>query len=53
MDSSMKELIPYQINLCKEIDNKAMETMEKRGIKINQGDSKAFFEGSKFIYESI
>ena len=51
IDSSMKELIPYQINLCKETDKKAMATMEKRGIKINQADSKAFFEGSKFIYE--
>jgi TRAP-type transport system periplasmic protein len=51
MVSSFKELIPYQINFTKETDEAAMKIMEKRGIKINQGDSQAFFEGSKFIYE--
>ena len=51
MADSMKELIPYQINLCKEKDQKAMQAMKDRGIKINQADSKAFFEGSKFIYD--
>lgn len=45
------ELVPWQIALCKDRDKKAMETMEKRGIKINQADSKLFFDGSKFIYD--
>lgn len=45
------ELIPWQIALCNDSDKKAMKTMEKRGIKINQADSKLFFEGSKFIYD--
>ncbi len=45
------ELVPWQIALCKDKDKNAMETMEKRGIKINQADSKLFFEGSKFIYD--
>jgi TRAP-type C4-dicarboxylate transport system substrate-binding protein len=47
----MTELVPWQISLCKDQDKKAMETMEKKGIKINQADTKAFFEGSKFIYD--
>ena len=45
------ELVPWQIGICKDADKKALETMEKRGIKINQADSKLFFEGSKFIYD--
>jgi len=45
------ELVPWQIALCKDKDKMAMETMEKRGIKINQADSKLFFDGSKFIYD--
>jgi tripartite ATP-independent transporter DctP family solute receptor len=51
IEQVMEELVPWQIALCKDQDQKAMETMEKKGIKINQADTKAFFEGSKFIYD--
>ena len=51
IEQVMVELVPWQIELCREKDKKAMETMEKRGIKINQADTKAFLEGSKFMYD--
>jgi tripartite ATP-independent transporter DctP family solute receptor len=51
IEQVVTELVPWQIALCKDQDKKAMETMEKKGIKINQADTKAFFEGSKFIYD--
>ena len=51
MESSFRELMPYQISICKDLDQKASQTMEKRGIKINQADSNAFFEASKTIYD--
>lgn len=50
-EETWREMVPWQINLCKEKDAKAMETMKKRGIKINQADAKAFFDKSKFIYD--
>jgi tripartite ATP-independent transporter DctP family solute receptor len=50
-EESFRALVPWQIALCKEKDKQAMETMEKRGIKINQADSKLFFEKSKPIYD--
>jgi len=50
-EEASRELVPWQVALCKEQDKNAMETMEKRGIKINQADSKSFFQGSKFIYD--
>jgi tripartite ATP-independent transporter DctP family solute receptor len=46
-----REIIPWQIDLCKGEDEKAMKVMEGRGIKINQADSRAFYEGSKFVYD--
>jgi tripartite ATP-independent transporter DctP family solute receptor len=49
-EEASRELVPWQVALCNEKDKNAMQTMEKRGIKINQADSKAFFQGSKFIY---
>ena len=50
-EEAFRELVPWQVALCKTQDEKAMETMKKRGIKINQADSKLFFEKSKFIYD--
>jgi TRAP-type transport system periplasmic protein len=49
--SSFRELIPAQVAYCDDIDKKAMVTMEKRGIKINQADAKAFKDASKFMYD--
>jgi TRAP-type transport system periplasmic protein len=46
-----REMIPWQIDLCKAEDEKAMKVMEGKGIKINQADSRAFLEGSKFVYD--
>ena len=46
-----REIIPWQIDLTRELDQKATKVMEGRGIKINQADSKAFYEGSKFVYD--
>jgi TRAP-type transport system periplasmic protein len=45
------EIIPWQIDMTKETDEQAMKVMEKKGIKINKADSKAFLDGSKFIYD--
>ncbi len=50
-EEAWREMIPWQIKLCKDKDAAAMETMKKRGIGINQADSKAFFDQSKFIYD--
>jgi tripartite ATP-independent transporter DctP family solute receptor len=50
-EAAFRELVPWQVGLCKDQDEKAMETMKKRGIKINQADTKGFIEGSKFIYD--
>ena len=46
-----REIIPWQVDLTKAEDEKAMKVMEGKGIKINQADSRAFYEGSKFIYD--
>lgn len=45
------EMIPWQIDLCKGRDAKALETMKKRGIVINQADAQAFLKGAKGIYD--
>jgi tripartite ATP-independent transporter DctP family solute receptor len=45
------EMIPWQIDLCKGRDAKALETMKKRGIVINQGDAKALLDQAKPIYD--
>ena len=45
------ELVPWEIAHCKDKDKKALEAMEKRGIKINQADRKLFFDGCKPIYD--
>ena len=50
-EEAWRELVPWQIALCKEKDKQAMLTMEKRGIKVNQADQKLFIEGSKFVYD--
>lgn len=49
-EDTWREMIPWQIALCKNRDAEAMETMKKRGIKINQADSEAFFKASEGIY---
>jgi tripartite ATP-independent transporter DctP family solute receptor len=49
--NSFRELIPAQVKYCADVDEKAMETMKKRGIQINQGDSKAFKDASRFMYD--
>ena len=51
LEETWREMIPWQIALCKDRDVKALETMKKRGIAVNQADSKAFMEQSKFIYD--
>ncbi len=51
LEESWREMIPWQIALCKERGAKAMETMKKRDIAINQGDSRVFMEKSNFIYD--
>ena len=50
-EEAFRELIPWQVDLCVERDKKALETMKKRGIVINQADQKAFFDQSKFVYD--
>ena len=52
LTDSWNEMIPWQIALCKNADTKALETMKKRGIVVNQADSKAFLEGAKGIYDN-
>lgn len=51
-EETFRELVPWQIALCKEKDKQAVEAMKKRGIKINQADTKLFFEKSKPIYDN-
>ena len=46
-----REIIPWQVDLCKAEDEKAVKVMEGKGIKINQADSRAFYEGSKLVYD--
>jgi tripartite ATP-independent transporter DctP family solute receptor len=46
-----REIIPWQVDLTKGEDEKARKVMEGKGIKINQADSRAFFESSKFVYD--
>lgn len=48
---TFREVIPWQIDLTKGEDEKAMKVMGGKGIKINQADSRAFYEGSKFVYD--
>jgi tripartite ATP-independent transporter DctP family solute receptor len=49
-EETWREMIPWQIALCKSKDAEAMETMKKRGININQGDADAFFKASEGVY---
>ena len=48
---SFREQIPAQVKYCADVDEKAMETMKKRGIQINTADHQAFVDASKFMYD--
>lgn len=51
LEDAWNEMIPWQIELCKSRDVKALETMKNRGIVINDGNTQAFFAKSKGIYD--
>jgi tripartite ATP-independent transporter DctP family solute receptor len=50
-EDTWHELIPWQINICRTQDAKAMKTMKKRGIVITNPDKKAFYDKCEFIYQ--